>query len=424
MSISHWAAAAALAATALTPARAYSANDKLLYSYRDGDDGAAPTAGFIADAAGNLYSTTFAGGTANQGTVFKLAPGANAPQVLYSFSGRIDGGQPYSTLVMDSQGSLYGTTSVGGRFGLGTVFKLAPDGTETVLHSFAGGSFDGASPMAGLTADQNFNLYGTTESGGGRDHGTIFKITTDGQVRILHFFDGSPFDGYAPIATPTLDSAGNVYATTLGGGIESNYCGVGCGTVVKVSQTQGIAPGADTVIHFFQPDTADGTNPASNLVWDSKGNLLGTTVLAGSNNCIAGGGCGVVFKLTPKGNGFTESVVYAFQGGADGAVPYSGLTPDGAGNFYGVTFEGGVNKNASEACNYGNTGCGVVFEITASGHERVIHRFNGTPNDGANPSGNLYVNAAGLLFGTTQSGGTDPACFENNGCGALFSLTP
>lgn len=423
MSIAQW-AAAALALHALMPAAAFGAGDKLIYSYRDGADGASPAAAFIADGAGNLYSTTYAGGAANQGTVFRIAAGGGAPQVLYSFTGGDDGAQPGATLLVDGQGNLYGTTTAGGTAGLGTVFKLAPDGTETVLHSFAGGAGDGAEPMAGLVADRQGNLYGTTESGGGRNYGTVFEVAADGHAAILHFFNGSPHDGAYPIASPVLDRAGNLYVTTLGGGLQSNYCGVGCGAVVKIAPSA-ISPGGDEVIHLFEPDSADGTNPGGNLVWDGSGDLLGTTLLAGSTKCIAGGGCGVVFKLSPNGHGgFTETVVYAFQGGADGATSYSGLVPDGAGNFYGVTFEGGVNKGASAACNFGNSGCGTIYEITAAGKERVVHRFNGTPKDGANPQGNLYLSSAGVFYGTTVAGGTDPACFENEGCGAIFSLKP
>jgi uncharacterized repeat protein (TIGR03803 family) len=423
VSIAHWAATGAFAIRALTPSTAFAASDRLIYSYTDGADGASPAASFIADAAGNLYSTTFAGGTANQGTVFRLAPGGRAPKVLYSFTGGDDGAQPSATPLMDGQGNLYGTTSAGGKAGLGTVFKLAPDGTETVLYSFAGGAGDGAVPMAGLVADRHFNLYGTTQAGGYSNYGTVFEVTRDGREKTLHVFGGSPGDGAYPIASAALDRAGNLYVTTLGGGIQSNYCGIGCGTVVKVVP-KAIAPAGESVIHFFQPDSADGTNPGGNLVMDGSGNLLGTTTLAGSSNCIAGGGCGVVFKLSRNGNGYTETVVYAFQGGADGATSYSGLIKGGAGNFYGTTFDGGVNKGASPACNFGNVGCGTVYEITAAGKERVIHRFDGTPKDGANPQGNLYLSHAGVFYGTTVAGGTDPACFENEGCGAIFELKP
>ncbi len=226
--------------------------DKVLYNFAGGTDGANPNGGLIFDAAGNLYGTTAYGGSEGAncqdwpggcGTVFKLEPDGTET-VLYRFAGGTDGTKPNAGLVMDAQGSLYGTTAYGGSQGTncqqwpggcGTVFKLAPDGTKTTLYEFAG-SPDGANPNGGLAMDAEGNLYGTTLSGGtfqcgySSGCGTVFKLTPAGQETILHSFSGPP-DGELPEAGVVLDSQGNLYGTTVSGG---NYYSDG-GTVFKIT---------------------------------------------------------------------------------------------------------------------------------------------------------------------------------------------
>jgi uncharacterized repeat protein (TIGR03803 family) len=211
------------------------ATESVLYSFTGGTDGANPEAGLIADSSGNLYGTTTSGGASGFGTVFMLSP-AGTESVLYSFTGGTDGGFPTAGLIADSQGNLYGTTSGGGAMpggdGYGVVFALSPSGTETVLHTF---NFnDGSRPYGGLIADTKMNLYGTTAFGGTSRAGNVFKLPQAGQMTVLHSFAGS--DGANPVAGLIADSKGNLYGTTEQGGAAP-----GGGAVFKLTGT-GFAP--------------------------------------------------------------------------------------------------------------------------------------------------------------------------------------
>jgi uncharacterized repeat protein (TIGR03803 family) len=202
-------------------------NSTVLYSF-SGPDGQDPTlAGVVRDLAGNLYGTTFSGGQYGNGVVFKLTP-SGTESVLHSFSGTPDGAQPWASLVRDNAGNLYGTT-LGGGSGAGTVFGISPSGAESVLHSF-GGSSDGADPYAPLLIDSEGNLYGTTAFGGHYNQGTVFKIDALGNETILYSFTGAS-DGAQPWAGLIMDTAGNLYGTTVHGG--SPNCN--CGTVFKLT---------------------------------------------------------------------------------------------------------------------------------------------------------------------------------------------
>jgi uncharacterized repeat protein (TIGR03803 family) len=192
-------------------------------------DGFFPVDGVIMDAAGNLYGTILYGGSAAFGTVYKVSP-AGAEVILHTFgSFQGDGIGPYGPLVMDGAGVLYGTTTQGGTFDFGTVYKLNPAGTETVLHSFGASGQDGTGPIEGLIMDKQGNLYGTTIAGGFYGEGTVFEATAKGAYRTLYSFGGTTGDGASP-ATLTLDNEGNLYGTTAFGGAH------GGGTVFKLSR--------------------------------------------------------------------------------------------------------------------------------------------------------------------------------------------
>ena len=359
----------------------------VLYSFKGVPDGAYPVAGLVMDGKRNLYGTTSGGGASNNGTLFKLdATGKEA--VLYSFCMRTncaDGASPVAPLLRDKGGILYGTTSNGGTSGNGVVFKLDVSGKETVLHRFAGDPKDGATPQAGLIRDGANNLYGTTSYGGSFGDGMVFKLNKANKETVLYDFTGGMDGGNPQYGRLVRDSAGNLYGTTLTGG--SFSCGGdGCGTVFKLnkagketvfhnfgSQEDGQtyanvirdtagnlygttafggpagngtvfkldATGTETILYSFIGGT-DGGFPYGGLVQDAVGNLYGTTQFGGAS------GWGVVFKLDPSG---TETVLYSFTGGTDGGVPYGDLLRDGAGNLYGTTNLGGASN------------FGVVFKL-------------------------------------------------------------
>jgi uncharacterized repeat protein (TIGR03803 family) len=412
--------AATTIVAALFPfASAQAVKSTVLYSFSGGSDGLAPTSGLIEDKAGKFYSTTYAGGSSGDGAVFTLAPNGTET-VLHSFAGGSDGANPQSGLAIDRQGNLYGTTTDGGAGGLGTVFKLAPDGTETVLHSFAGGYNDGESPFGGVIVDDKGNLYGTTQDGGSSycpgTCGVVYEITRSGKERVIYKFQGSP-DGAYPLSSLLMDKKGNLYGTTLGGGTQSNFCGVGCGTVFELSPS-GKNSWTEAVIYSFQGNGNDTTNPWANVIADGAGNLYGTATLGGNYNDCESGGCGAVFELSPgNGGAWTENILYAFTSEKDGDTPYAGLVQDASGNLYGTTFSG------QRSTNCGFYGCGAAYRIAPDGTETTLRTFKGGARDAANSSANLIIDAQGNLYGTSQAGGGG-ACNEEGqlGCGTVFRL--
>ncbi|HVS76953.1 MAG TPA: choice-of-anchor tandem repeat GloVer-containing protein, partial [Steroidobacteraceae bacterium] len=250
--------------------------ESVLYSFAgSGTDGEYPVAGLVMDGAGDLYGTTANGGTAGEGTVFKIS-GGGTESVLYSFA-LAAGSNPAAALIIDSAGNLYGTTTAGGAHGDGTVFELSAAGTESVLYSFSGGTTDGSKPAAALVMDGAGNFYGTTESGGAYGNGAAFELSAGGAESILHSF-GQGWDGISPSAPLIRDSSGNLYGTTPQSGF------LGGGTVFKLA-----ADGTETIVHSFSG--TDGQNPVGGLVMDSAGNVYGTTQYGGAN------GEGAVFEI-------------------------------------------------------------------------------------------------------------------------------
>jgi uncharacterized repeat protein (TIGR03803 family) len=262
--------------------------ETVLYSFTGGADGASPVSDMIRDRAGNLYGVTNSGGANNLGAVFKLAFGGGET-VLYSFAGGSDGRYPYGGLTKDGAGNFYGTTVLGGgndnsscgsgAGGCGTVFKLSPGGTETVLYRFCArvNCDDGSDPQATLLRDRAGDLYGTTTRGGGYGNGTVFKLTTNGTETVLHSFTGGR-DGGLPYAGLIGDGKGNLFGTTAVGGFIASYCETGCGAVFRLSPD-----GTETVLHTFTGGN-DGSDPASGLIRDGAGNFYGTTRGGGTSN--------------------------------------------------------------------------------------------------------------------------------------------
>ena len=232
--------------------------ETVLYRFDCGGEGGCfPAGGVILDAAGNLYGTTSQGGSANEGVVYKVDP-AGQETVLYSFTGGADGGGPFAGVILDAAGNLYGTTAFGGAAGYGVVYKVGTTGEETVLYSFTGGA-DGGTPYAGVILDAAGNLYGTAAQGGTANKGVVYKLDTAGQERVLYNFTGG-VDGANPNAGVIRDSAGNLYGTTV-------YGGVANAGVVYELYTSG-----SLYSYSFKGD-ADGSEPIAGVIGDSAGNL-------------------------------------------------------------------------------------------------------------------------------------------------------
>ena len=375
--------------------------EQVLHNFNEDSLGCVPYDGLIFDAAGNAYSTTSLCGAYGEGTVFELTPTAVnwTMKVLHSFGHNSDGAQPFASPIFNAAGKLYGTTVLGGSYGGGAVYELmrSPNATgggwsEQVLHSFNNDCSDGCYVTGGVILDTAGNLYGTTVYGGSYGYGTVFELTptTGGgwTEQVLHSFNLNGMDGVYPFAGLIFDGAGNLYGTTNDGG---SY---GYGTVFELTPTTG-GGWTEQVLHSFTLTGMDGGYPYAGLIFDTAGNLYGTTTGTSGN-------AGTVFELTPTaGGGWTEQVLYTFcsqNGCTDGGDPFAGLIFDAAGNLYGTTKYGGT---------YGG---GTAFELTptAGGNwtEQVLHSFgNGT--DGFWPySGSLIFDPAGNLYGTTDAGGT------------------
>jgi len=340
--------------------------------------------------------------------IFAAAPAeAQTFTVLHTFTGAQDGANPYNGLVMDRAGNLYGTAKFGGNNGFGVVFKLSRGGSGwifTPLHDFAGA--EGSSPTT-VTIGPDGNLYGTTEFGGaggscqGLGCGVVFKLSPlptrcagflcPWSVTVLHRFTGGA-DGGRPFSGVIFDQQGNIYGTTSQGGQFAGQCaGNGCGVVYELSLSGGTW--TESVIHTFSGG-ADGLSPYAGLIFDSTGKLYGTTPYGGSLNA------GTVLVLTPSGSGWTHSILYNFQAGADGTYPYGGLTFDHAGNLYGTTDIGGDI----------NCACGTIYQLSPSSGgwtHAVLYAFTNTNGD-RYPQASLFIDASGNLYGTTPGGADTP----------------
>jgi uncharacterized repeat protein (TIGR03803 family) len=351
--------------------------------------------------------------------VYATSAYAATEKVLLRFGGE-EGYNPYAGLIFDSAGNLYGTASYGGSddcaYGCGTVFELTPKTgggwTKKVVHYFNGK--DGYGPRAGLIFDAAGNLYGTTIQGGADNYGVVFELTLRAgggwTEKVLHSFYYEGGDGYLPTTSLIFDGVGNLYGTTSGGGANG---GGFAGTVFELTPGKG-GTWTEKILYSFNDDGKGGNAPAAGLIFDSAGNLYGTTFYGGSGSCSQSGqvGCGTIFELTPKGGGgWTEKILHSFlDNGKDGNYPAASLIFDGSGNLYGTTSEGGP---------YGS---GTVFELTSETDgrwtEAVLHNFDSQGRVGSNPSASLIFDASGNLYGTTSSGNA-----EEPG-GTVFELTP
>jgi len=392
--------------------------ETILHTFPTGSsDGFDTDSGLIADASGALYGVTHIGGACNLssegcGVAYKLTPLSGdgwSESVLHSFAGHPnDGTSPQGNLLFDSAARVfYGVTVSGGTNDSGIVFSLKPGNpwAETIIYNFPSGQ----NGQAGVVRHGGM-LYGIA-GGGSLGLGLVYRLRppTTGTLwrqQILYQFTNGA-DGSFPQAAPTVDSAGNVYGTTLSGP------GAIAGTVYKLSPPPGGGTGAWTYSNLYTfSGNADGNSPHSSVIFDSTGALYGTTETGGANNS------GVVYKLTPPSGGsgpWTETVLYSFTLGTDGGIPWAGLIFDSAGNLYGATAAGG-----DLSCGNGG-GCGVLFKLSppsGSGAwtETVLYSFVGGAGGDQPFYTPLLLN--GNLFGTTAAGGG-----SKNG-GIAFEVTP
>ncbi|MGA8324791.1 MAG: choice-of-anchor tandem repeat GloVer-containing protein [Candidatus Cybelea sp.] len=381
---------------------------KTLFTFR-GRDGAGPSAVLfgVSNQPDTLYGTTVRGGGPGPcyrgpsapgcGTVFAVST-SGQEHVLYAFKGATDGEHPHGNPI-SLHGTLYGTTLYGGHsgcygsgsYGCGTIFEVTTSGAESVLYRFKGDP-DGAAPAAGLIA-VNGMLYGTTKGGGTANKGTVFEVSTSGIEHVVHSFRGYPHDGQNPSAA-LISLHGKLYGTTSEGGSSAK------GAIFTITTS-----GQERVLYSFGA-LPDGAHPEADLVGVNDV-LFGTTSSGGATaNCNLG--CGTVFKVSTSGQ---EQVLYRFKGDKDGADPVASLIALN-GKLYGTTASGGER-------NY-QDGYGTVFEVSTSGHERLLHTF-GAEGGGSSPEAGLLT-VKGRLYGTTSGGGREGRHLLNTG--TVFRISP
>jgi uncharacterized repeat protein (TIGR03803 family) len=394
------------AALAILTSAAWAAVPQIIYNFAGDDDGEYIDSDLVIDGAGNLYGTSVLGGDFGSGTVFQLAPSGNGwtHTVLYSFHGGTDGGEPYKGVTLDSQGNLYGTAVTGGsgscEGGCGVAYKLTNSGgvwTQTVIHAFTGGD-DGYGPGTGLTLGRYGILYGMTPTGGANGQGVIFLLRPMANgtwnLKVIHAFTGGT-DGAGGSAGRLLRYKGGLYGVTTTGGAN------GKGVAFKL--THPVGGWQFTTLYAFQGQP-DAGFPYGALTPDGQGNLYGTTYYDGANNL------GSVYQLAPQPDGtWKESVLYSFKGGRDGSGSISNVVFAKTGAMYGTTSAGGASCN-----------CGVIFKLTPGANgtwrEYVTYRFKGAP-DGAFPYNGMVGDLAGNFYGPTKQGGTGDD-------GTIYKFTP
>ncbi len=396
-----------------------------------------PMGNLVADSAGNLYGTAFEGGAHGEwGVVYELVrpvPPKTAwmVSVLYSFAGSPDGGQPEAGVIFDKAGNLYGTTTRGGPSDKGTVFELSPPitaggkWTESMLHSFQGGIGDGASPQAGLVIDSVGNLYGATLGGGAYEQGACFNSILAGCGTVFQLSPPATSDGaWTETILHSFNSGQGNYprGTPIFDAKGDLYGTAEVGGLYGAGVVYRLAPPATSggawtyrVLHAFHPafDSTDGAEPLGALTLHGKGILYGTTIFGGGAS-----GQGTVFELVPPAvasGKWTENTLYIF--------PIGGIGDYGYRPSSNVTFDSAGNIYSTTTFDGdGLCGCGIVFKLTppasagAYWTETTLHGFPATSKDGATPSGGLILGKNGVLYGVTQSAGV------GGGAGAVYGV--
>lgn len=467
----------------LSPSTGGQWTEQILYTFGNADEFDVQPQDILFDSSGNIYGTTFeGGGELCCGSAFKLtfASGHWTGTILYTFTGfNREGYYPNNDIVLGPAGQIYGTTQYGGPTGLnGTVFELTPNGsgfTQTTLYGFP--FADGTRPETGLVADASGNLYGTTLFGGGADVGSVFKLSPSGSESLLYSFSGKSDNGndsvfpsslildaagnlygaaeetgtrqygsifelspgahgtYSeknldnlsgvidhPLGNLIFDKSGNLYGTALDGGAN------GFGAAFELTP-QANGTFKQTVIYSFGGYPVDGAGPSAGLIFDAAGSLYGTTAHGGSSSNCKGAllkpvGCGTVFELVPTvGGGWQEQMLHSFAGStSDGAIPAGNLIMDVSGNLYGTTTYGGLKPKACAEGSNNPAGCGTVYELSSSNGtwtETILYEFTNANGDGSYPEAGLVEDPAGNLYGTTLHGGTSTESY-----GTVYKLAP
>jgi uncharacterized repeat protein (TIGR03803 family) len=380
----------------------------------------------LSDKSGAIYGATLFGGK-GAGCVFKLTPSSSGytESIVYDFNGGLDGIAPWG-IVSGANGTIFGITFHGGSSGnggsgWGTVYKLTPGAsgyTESVLYRFKG-SPDGWEPIGPPVIAKDGSILGVTSFGGSQNAGTIFRLTpsTHGYKESIVYSFPRGAGGTLPQAGLTIDNHGNIYGTTMYGGSSYGYCGSdgGCGTVFKLTA---MASGySEKIIYAFTG--SDGNLPFGTLTVNERtGAVFGTTFWGGAFTN------GAVFKLSPRGSSYSETVLHSFKGKADGFLPEGTLLLTRGGTLYGTAALGGGGCHG--------IGCGSVFSLEPSASHYTFHLLLDfkDPVNGAEPQQtNLLMDAGGALYGTTRSGGAGTSCSDGgpggvSGCGTVFKLSP
>jgi len=395
------AVALAFALTLVIPGTVQAQSYHVLYNFTGGRDGAQPYAGLSIDRGGKLYGTTHSGNEGvNWGVVYQFRRAGTGWifQSLQLFDGALA-----ARAIIGPNGSVYGTSPNNlDQYRSGYVFNLRPqlnacttaicNWNASILYGFSGGA-DGGQPRYGdLVFDALGNMYGTTAVGG-TGSGVVYKMTQSGgnwSEQPIYAFNGTP-DGATPFGGVVFDSVGNIYGTTTQGGAN------GFGAVYELSPSG--SGYTERVIYSFTGGT-DGSYPTAAIYIDGSGNLFGTTSNGGS------GGGGTVFELSPNGSSFNYTLLHSFSGGTQ-CGPWGTLAADSNGNLFGTT-----------VCD-GATGHGNIFEEAKSGssytYSSVYDFANGS--DGGRPYGNVTFDASGNMFGTASLGGS-------TGVGVIWEITP
>jgi uncharacterized repeat protein (TIGR03803 family) len=398
----RWSVMVLLLVAAMFVSHAMASNTRVVYSFGGGDGEYFDTE-LAMDNSGNLYGTSVTGGNFQSGNVFQLTPKHNGwtLNVLYSFTGGQDGGQPYKGVTLDSHGNLYGTTVTGGsgacEGGCGVVYKLTHTQgrwTQTVIYSFTG-SKDGSGPGSPVVFDRQGNLFGTTPVGGANGVGTIYELKPgkDGSWKlvVVHTSTGGSDGSGGSAGRLLFDDKENIFGVATSGGAH------GSGTVYELSSQNGKWKLRTLYAFKGEPDAGF---PYGGLTLDSAGNLYGTTYYDGENDI------GAIYELSPIGGKWKEKVLHSFAGGADGSESLSTMVYDAAGNLYGTTIEGG------SGCD-----CGTIFKLAAGDRKySVVYRFKGAP-DGAYLYAGMVPDGAGAFYGITLQGGSAHV-------GTIFKFVP